>query len=65
LNKILALKRNYKPNPRWKDNPQTFPLLKSKLESDENWDVRYAAVQEIARGWKDNPDALAFLESIQ
>jgi predicted NACHT family NTPase len=47
----------------WKDNPETFPLLKSKVESDENWIVRQAAVEEIVRGWKDNPETFPLLKS--
>jgi hypothetical protein len=36
-------------------------LLKPCVRSDENGDVRRAAVQELARGWKDDPDTLALL----
>jgi len=29
---------------------------------DENWDVRQAAVQELARGWKEDPETLSILK---
>ena len=37
-------------------------MLKDRARSDENWFVRYAAVQELARGWKDDPDTLPMLK---
>jgi HEAT repeats len=37
----------------WKDEPDTLPMLKRRAESDEDNDVRCAAVQELAWGWKD------------
>ncbi|MEB3213429.1 MAG: HEAT repeat domain-containing protein, partial [Leptolyngbyaceae bacterium] len=37
--------------------------LKSRAQSDDDYDVRRAAVQELARGFKDDPDTLAILKS--
>ncbi|NJK70020.1 MAG: NACHT domain-containing protein, partial [Microcoleus sp. SU_5_3] len=39
----------------WKDDPETLPLLKQCARSDNDSYVRYAAVQEIARGGKMTP----------
>ncbi|HEY9650829.1 MAG TPA: NACHT domain-containing protein, partial [Coleofasciculaceae cyanobacterium] len=36
----------------WKDDPDTLPLLKQRATTDDHEDVRGAAVQELARGWK-------------
>jgi hypothetical protein len=36
-------------------------LAQTKSPSDDNWDVRRAAVQELARGWKDEPWMFEFL----
>ena len=38
-------------------------MLKARAQSDENWDVRMVAVQELARGWKDDPDTLPWLKA--
>jgi len=35
--------------------------LKDIARSSENCGVRYAAIQELARGWKENPDMLPLL----
>ena len=34
--------------------------LKQLAQSDDDGDVRQAAVQELARGWKDDPETLPF-----
>ena len=39
----------------WKDDPDTLAWLKQRAQFDDNEDVRYAALQELARGWKDEP----------
>ena len=36
--------------------------LKSAAEGDPDWIVRWAAVRELARGWKDDPDTLSILK---
>ncbi|HEY9299995.1 MAG TPA: HEAT repeat domain-containing protein, partial [Phormidium sp.] len=33
-------------------------------QSEDNWDVRYAAVQELAQGWKDDPETLPWLKQL-
>ncbi len=47
-------------------NPQLFDeahgWLKDRAAKDDNWAVRQAAVQELARGWKDDPDTLKLLK---
>ena len=42
------------------DNPSAW--LKDRATKDDNWAVRQAAVQELARGWKDDPDTLTILK---
>ena len=37
-------------------------MLKDRALNDQNWDVRRAAVQEIAKGWKDDSDTLPLLK---
>jgi hypothetical protein len=39
----------------WHDSPDTLPWLKQKAQSDDDSTVRQAAVQELAKGWKDEP----------
>ncbi len=48
----------------WKDDPETFPWLKQLAHSDDDGDVRVAAVQELARGWKDDPETLPWLKQL-
>ena len=36
---------------------------KTRAQSDEDSDVRYAAVQELARGWKEDPETLPILKA--
>jgi hypothetical protein len=36
-------------------------LLEDRARSDENGAVRMAAVEELARGWKDDPEAVAIV----
>ena len=48
----------------WKDDPETLPLLKQLAQSDDDGDVRNAAVQELARGWKDDPETLPILKQL-
>jgi hypothetical protein len=38
-------------------------LLKDRARSDEDSDVRRAAVQELARGWKDDPEVVAIVDA--
>ncbi|MEO1791441.1 MAG: NACHT domain-containing protein, partial [Cyanobacteria bacterium J06629_19] len=42
----------------WAAKSSTLPWLKSRAQEDDNWAVRSAAVQELAKGWKDDPDTL-------
>jgi hypothetical protein len=37
-------------------------MLKQWAQSDDHWAVRSAAMQELARGWKDDPDTLPMLK---
>lgn len=37
-----------------------LPWLKERAEHDENYCVRQVAVQELARGWKSDPDMCEF-----
>ena len=39
-----------------------MPLLKQSATSDDNGGVRSTAVQELAKGWKDDPDTLPLLK---
>jgi hypothetical protein len=39
-----------------------LPWLKQRAVSDEDVDVRRAAVQELARGWKEDPETLLILK---
>ncbi|MEG5042594.1 MULTISPECIES: NACHT domain-containing protein [unclassified Microcoleus] len=45
----------------WKDDPETLPWLKQLAHSDDDGDVRIAAVQELAGGWKDDPELFELL----
>ena len=45
-----------------KDRPDTLPWLKTRAQSDDNHNVRRAAVRELARGWKDDPKVLSWLK---
>jgi hypothetical protein len=40
-------------------------LLKDRAAHDDQWYVRQAAVQELARGWKDDPDVTEFLRTVR
>lgn len=42
----------------WKDDPETSPWLKQIAKFDNNWTLRQAAIQELARGWKDDQKTL-------
>ena len=37
-------------------------MVKDRARSDDDNDVRMAAVQELARGWKDDPETLPWLK---
>ena len=41
---------------------QLLVCLKKLTQSADNWNVRSAAVQELARGWKDDPEILPILK---
>jgi predicted NACHT family NTPase len=45
----------------WRDDPETLPWLKQLAHSDDDGDVRIAAVQELAGGWKDDPELFELL----
>ena len=51
------------PLTGWKEDPETFPILKARAQSDEDSDVRQAAVEELARGWKEDPETLPLLKA--
>ena len=42
--------------------PSGSKILKERAKTDENYAVRQTAVQELARGWKDDPETLAWLK---
>ncbi|HEY9816317.1 MAG TPA: HEAT repeat domain-containing protein, partial [Candidatus Obscuribacterales bacterium] len=46
----------------WKDDPDTLPWLKDRVQLDDHWQVRSAAVRAIAQDWKDDPDTLPMLK---
>jgi hypothetical protein len=46
----------------WRDALDTRIWLRARAQSDEHWAVRQTAVQELARGWKEDPDALPILK---
>jgi len=39
----------------WHDDPQTGPLLRERVTTDPDRDVRRAAVQGLTTGWRDDP----------
>ena len=45
----------------WRDRQALVSLL-SAARGDDDWIVRQAAVQELARGWKDDPETLPWLQ---
>jgi hypothetical protein len=45
----------------WRDERGTRAWLKARVLSDEDWAVRQTAVQELAKGWKDDPDVSELL----
>jgi hypothetical protein len=47
----------------WKEDPDTLLWLKACAQSDNNEDVRFAAVQELVNGWKDDPETLPILKT--
>ncbi|MEG4628839.1 HEAT repeat domain-containing protein, partial [Microcoleus sp. AR_TQ3_B6] len=44
-----------------KDDPETLPILQQLAQSDDDSDVRQAAVQQLAWGWKDDPELFELL----
>ncbi|MGD1712502.1 HEAT repeat domain-containing protein, partial [Dapis sp. BLCC M172] len=42
----------------WKHEEGILELLKQRVVSDENWEVRLEAVEQIATGWKHEPGIL-------
>jgi CheY-like chemotaxis protein len=47
----------------FRDDPEALALLKSRVQSDENWEVRRAAVRAITRYFPDEPETLPLLKS--
>jgi predicted NACHT family NTPase len=47
----------------WQNYGETSPWLKACVQTDENWAVRYAAVQALAQGWEEDPDTLTWLKN--
>ncbi|PSN10113.1 NTPase [filamentous cyanobacterium CCT1] len=45
---------------RWKDDPDTLPILKRRAQVDQDNSVRRAAVQALAKGWEDDPSLFEF-----
>jgi HEAT repeat protein len=39
-----------------------LPMLKERATSDSEGYVRQAAIQELARGWKEDPETLSILK---
>ena len=48
----------------WKDDPETLPILKQLAQSDDSWDVRYSALEELAFECKDEPGIFEGLADI-
>ena len=44
------------------NDPDTLDILKSCVKYDQNWAVRLAASQELAKSWRDLPDTLELLK---
>lgn len=47
---------------RWKEEPDTLPLVKGLARYDESRSVRLVAVLELGRGWKQDPETLTLLK---
>ncbi len=47
----------------WKNDPDTLPWLKSCVQPDAYWNVRFAAVYAIAQNYKEDPQTLPLLQS--
>ena len=41
------------------------PLPPYRAQNDDNEDVREAAVRELVRGWKEDPDVKLFLSNLK
>jgi hypothetical protein len=48
----------------WHEDFDTRDWLEARAQSDRKGDVRQAALQELARGWKNNPDTVAWLKTL-
>jgi hypothetical protein len=48
----------------WRDASATRTWLKHRATSDSDWSVRRSAIQELARGWKEDPDTLPMLKEL-
>ncbi|MGE3440923.1 MAG: NACHT domain-containing NTPase, partial [Blastocatellales bacterium] len=59
-NLIRAKAVGYLSNIVFLDNAKTW--LKDRATRDWDWSVRQAAVRELARGWKNDPDTLPWLK---
>ena len=49
---------------QYPDYPQTLPLLRGRARNDSDYEVREFAVQELAKGWKDEPWLFELLYTI-
>ena len=58
-----APERGAGTGPRLERRPGDLALLKARAQSDENSGVRQSAVQELARGWKEDPETLPMAQS--
>jgi hypothetical protein len=45
-----------------KNDPNTLPILKTYAQGADDWGVQFAAVRELARGWKNDSDTLPILQ---
>jgi hypothetical protein len=54
--------QQYKISTGGKMTQKTLPIVKQLAQSDDNGNVRGAAVQELARGWKDDPETLPIVK---
>ena len=45
----------------WRDDPATMPWLRERATTDQDEDVRRAAVQALAAGWRDDPATMPWL----
>jgi len=49
----------------WQDDKGLLPWLKNQAESHESWPVvKIAALEQVVKGWKKDPNTLSFVEDL-